>query len=64
MDSNAYQGEFHCTSVCDEDYLSDQAFNFFNCYGIFAECFSNSIKICGHGVGLDWHDENIKWSKT
>ena len=25
----------------------------------FDECFSNSIKMCGDGVGLDWHDENM-----
>ena len=25
----------------------------------FAECFPNSIKMCGDGVGLDWHDENM-----
>ena len=25
----------------------------------FAECLSNSIKMCGDGVGLDWYDENM-----
>ena len=59
MDYNACHGEFHLTNVYVADYLPDQTFNFLIVMVCFAECFSNSIRICGDGVGLDLYEQNM-----